>query len=312
MSGAASLARRDESTRPGMGRRFVRHRMAVVGAVILSVLAVACYGAEWIAPYPRDAQDLLLGPTPPSPEHWLGTDDLGRDYLSEILYAGQISLSLALAVAVISTVIGVVIGAVAGFRGGWVDDLFMRITDLFLIVPAIAILALALQGLGPSPTSIVLVLSLMGWTYVARVVRGQVLSLREREFVDAARVIGATDRQVLLRHVLPNLAGVIAVNVALAVAAAIIAESTLSFLGFGVQPPQTSWGNMLSQASGLIGTPKVYLLYFPGLFILVTVLAVNFIGDGLRDALDPRALTSGKGKAKGKAEGKGREEVGDV
>jgi len=270
--------------------------MAGIGAGILGVLAVACYGAHWIAPYPRDSQDLLLGPTPPSPEHWLGTDELGRDYLSEILYAGQLSLTLAIAVALLSTAIGVVVGAIAGYRGGWVDDLFMRITDLFLIVPAIALLALALQGLGRSPASIVLVLSLIGWTYIARVVRGQVLALREREFVDAARVIGATDRQVLVRHVLPNLSGVIAVNVALAVAAAIIAESTLSFLGFGVQPPQSSWGNMLSQASGLIGTPKVYLLYFPGLFILVTVLAVNFIGDGLRDALDPRSMTSGRTK----------------
>jgi len=296
VSGAASVARRADHQRPGFSRRFVRHRMAGIGAAILGVLAVACYGAQWIAPYPRDTQDLLLGPTPPSPEHWLGTDELGRDYLSEILYAGQLSLTLAIAVALLSTAIGVVVGAIAGYRGGWVDDLFMRITDLFLIVPAIALLALALQGLGRSPASIVLVLSLIGWTYIARVVRGQVLALREREFVDAARVIGATDRQVLVRHVLPNLSGVIAVNVALAVAAAIIAESTLSFLGFGVQPPQSSWGNMLSQASGLIGTPKVYLLYFPGLFILVTVLAVNFIGDGLRDALDPRSMTSGRAK----------------
>ena len=199
---------------------------------------------------------------------------------------------LAISVALIATSIGVLIGAVAGYRGGWIDDLFMRVTDLFLVVPAIALLALALQGLGHSPLAIIIVLSLIGWTYIARVVRGQVLSLREREFIDAARVIGATDRQVLVRHVLPNLGGVIAVNVALAVAGTIIIESTLSFLGFGIQPPESSWGNMLSQASGLIGTPKVYLLYFPGLFILVTVLAVNFVGDGLRDALDPRSTAS--------------------
>jgi peptide/nickel transport system permease protein len=277
--------------RPRFWRRFTRHRLAGLGAVILAALAVCCYGAAFIAPYPKDQQNLLLGPVPPSWEHWLGTDELGRDYLTEILYAGQVSLSLAIAVALMATAIGVFIGAVAGYRGGWVDDLFMRITDLFLVVPAIALLALALQGLGHSPVSIVIVLSLIGWTYIARVVRGQVLSLREREFIDAARVIGAKDHQVLLRHVLPNLGGIIAVNVALAVAGAIIIESTLSFLGFGVQPPQTSWGNMLSQASGLIGTSKVYLLYFPGLFILVTVLAVNFVGDGLRDALDPRSVS---------------------
>jgi len=259
--------------------------------VVLAGLAISCYGAAFIAPYDQDEQDLLLGPTPPSRDHLMGTDELGRDYLSEILHAGQVSLSLAIGVALIATAIGVFIGAVAGYRGGWLDDLFMRITDLFLVVPAIALLALALQGLGQNPLSIVLVLSLIGWTYIARVVRGQVLSLREREFIDAARVIGAKDHQVIIRHVLPNLGGLIAVNVALAVAGAILIESTLSFLGFGVQPPQTSWGNMLSQASGLIGTSKVYLLYFPGLFILVTVLAVNFVGDGLRDALDPRSTS---------------------
>lgn len=277
--------------RPRFWTRFSRHRLAVLGAVILAGLAISCYGAAFIAPYDQDEQDLLLGPTPPSWDHLLGTDELGRDYLSEILYAGQLSLSLALGVALMATAIGVFIGAVAGYRGGWVDDLFMRVTDLFLVVPAIALLALALQGLGRNPLSIVLVLSLIGWTYIARVVRGQVLSLREREFVDAARVIGAKDHQILIRHILPNLGGLIAVNVALAVAGAIIIESTLSFLGFGVQPPQTSWGNMLSQASGLIGTSKVYLLYFPGLFILITVLAVNFVGDGLRDALDPRSTS---------------------
>ena len=279
-------------TRSTFWRRFTRHRMAVLGALILTMLAAACFGATLVAPYPRDQQDLLLGPVAPSAEHWLGTDELGRDYLTEILYAGQVSMLLAISVALIATSIGVLIGAVAGYRGGWIDDLFMRVTDLFLVVPAIALLALALQGLGHSPLAIIIVLSLIGWTYIARVVRGQVLSLREREFIDAARVIGATDRQVLVRHVLPNLGGVIAVNVALAVAGTIIIESTLSFLGFGIQPPESSWGNMLSQASGLIGTPKVYLLYFPGLFILVTVLAVNFVGDGLRDALDPRSTAS--------------------
>ena len=279
-------------TRSTFWRRFTRHRMAVLGAVILTLLAAACFGATLVAPYPRDQQDLLLGPVAPSAEHWLGTDELGRDYLTEILYAGQVSMLLAISVALIATSIGVLIGAVAGYRGGWIDDLFMRVTDLFLVVPAIALLALALQGLGHSPLAIIIVLSLIGWTYIARVVRGQVLSLREREFIDAARVIGATDRQVLVRHVLPNLGGVIAVNVALAVAGTIIIESTLSFLGFGIQPPESSWGNMLSQASGLIGTPKVYLLYFPGLFILVTVLAVNFVGDGLRVALDPRSTAS--------------------
>jgi peptide/nickel transport system permease protein len=292
-----SVAKSPSNGRSNFLQRFIRHRLALLGGLILLLLFIACFGAPAFAPFPKNQQDLLLGPVPPSLEHLLGTDDLGRDFFTEILYAGQVSLLLALSVALISTAIGVLVGVLAGYKGGWVDNVFMRITDLFLVVPAIALLALALQGLGRSPLSIVVVLSLLGWTYIARVVRGQVLSLREREFIDAARVIGANDRQIIWKHVLPNLGGVIAVNVALAVASAIIIESTLSFLGFGVQPPETSWGNMLSQASGLIGTSKVYLLYFPGLFILTAVLAVNFVGDGLRDALDPRSeLGATKGR----------------
>jgi peptide/nickel transport system permease protein len=267
---------------------FLRHRLGVVSLIVLVILLVACFGAGWIAPYPQGQQDLLTGPTPPSGAHWLGTDELGRDYLSEILFSGQISLAIGLAVALLATVVGTALGAIAGYVGGWIGELIMRITDLFLIVPAIALLAVILQGLGPSPTTIVLALTALGWTYIARVVRAQVLSLREKDFIDAARGIGASGFRIVVSHLLPNLAGVIVVAMSLAVASSIIAESTLSFLGFGVQPPQTSWGSMLSQAAGYVGTPQVYLLYFPGLFILVTVLCVNFIGDGLRDALDPQ------------------------
>ncbi len=269
-------------------RRFARHRLAVLGLVVLVVLAIATFGAEWVAPSPRGAQDLTLGPTAPSSAHWFGTDELGRDYLSELLYAGRVSLAVGLAVAVLSTASGTLVGTIAGYAGGIVDELVMRITDLFLIVPAIAILALALEALGQSTPVIVLVLAAIGWTYVARVARSQVLSLREREFIDAARSIGASPPRIVVRHILPNLAGIIAVNMSLTVATAIIIESTLSFLGFGVQPPSSSWGSLLSTASGLVGTPEAYLLYFPGLLILVTVLAVNFVGDGLRDALDPQ------------------------
>lgn len=267
---------------------FLRHRLGVVSLIVLVILLIACFGAGWIAPYPQGQQDLLTGPTPPSGAHWLGTDELGRDYLSEILFSGQISLAIGLAVALLATVVGTALGAIAGYVGGWIGELIMRITDLFLIVPAIALLAVILQGLGPSPTTIVLALTALGWTYIARVVRSQVLSLREKDFIDAARGIGASGFRIVVSHLLPNLAGVIVVAMSLAVASSIIAESTLSFLGFGVQPPQTSWGSMLSQAAGYVGTPQVYLLYFPGLFILVTVLCVNFIGDGLRDALDPQ------------------------
>ena len=271
-----------------IGRRFLRHRLAVVGLVVLILIAACCYGAPLIAPFDANQQDLLLGPTPPSAAHWFGTDALGRDYLTEILFAGQISLSVGLAVAAISTTVGLAVGSVAAFVGGWIDNLLMRIVDLFLIVPAVAIVAVIIEGLGSSPVTIVFVLAAISWTFIARVARSQVLSLREKEFIEAARMIGASPARILLRHMLPNLAGVIAVNMSLAVASAIIVESTLSFLGFGVRPPQSSWGNMLSQAAGLVGTSQVYLLYFPGLLILVTVLCINFIGDGLRDAFDPQ------------------------
>ncbi|ASQ93566.1 ABC transporter permease [Streptomyces melanosporofaciens] len=282
----------DKSRRRILVERFLRHRLAVVGLLILLALMICCYGAAWVAPHPRNAQDILTGALPPSSEHWLGTDDLGRDYLTELLYAGQVSLTVGLGVAFLSTAVGTLVGAVSGLLGGWIDEVIMRITDLFLIIPAIALLALAMQTLSPSPVTIVLVLAGLGWTVIARVVRSQVISLREKEFVQAAQVLGSSRTQIVLRHLLPNLTGVIIVNASIAVAAAIILESTLSFLGFGIQPPQSSWGNLLNQAAGLVGTPKDYLLYAPGVAILLTVLAVNFLGDGLRDAFDQQSRQS--------------------
>jgi len=198
-------------------------------------------------------------------------------------------LKIGLSVALISTVVGVALGSLAGFFRGWTDQLVMRVTDLFLVIPQIVILSIAIKKFGQSDTMIALVLAALFWMYTARVVRGQVLSIREKEYVEAARAAGASSSRIIIRHILPNIIGPIMVNATLAVAAAIIAESTLSYLGFGVQPPSTSWGNMLSSAEGVIGTPRAYLLYFPGLMIFVTVLAVNFLGDGLRDAFDPQA-----------------------
>jgi len=270
-------------------RRFFRHRMAVISIGVLAFLVVVCFGAKLFVPYsPRD-QDLLLGPVGPSWAHWFGTDELGRDQLSRILYAGQISLKIGLAVALISTVIGTAVGAVAGYVGRTTDQALMRLADLFLIVPGIAILAIALEKFGHDDLTIILVLASLFWMYEARVVRGQVLAIKEKEFIEAARASGASSAHIIIRHVLPNCIGPIVVNATLGVALAIITESTLSFLGFGVQPPATSWGNMLSDAEGYVGTSKSYLLYFPGLMILLTVLAVNFLGDGLRDAFDPQS-----------------------
>jgi peptide/nickel transport system permease protein len=270
-------------------RRFLRHRMAVISLLVIIILCVLCFGAAWIAPFPKNNQDLLAPITGPNGAHWFGTDRIGRDELTETLYAGQISLKIGLSVALISTIIGVTLGSMAGFFGRWTDQLVMRVTDLFLVIPQLVILSIAIKKFGQSDTMIALVLAGLFWMYTARVVRGQVLSIREKEYVEAARAAGAPNRRIIVRHILPNIIGPIMVNATLSVAAAIITESTLSFLGFGVQPPSTSWGNMLSDAEGVVGTPQAYLLYFPGLMIFITVLAVNFLGDGLRDAFDPQS-----------------------
>ena len=270
-------------------RRFVRHKVALASIGVLVLLVVVCFGAALFAPYSPNHQDLTLGTVGPSWSHWFGTDELGRDQLTRILYAGQISLKIGLAVALLSTVVGTIVGAVAGYLGKATDQVLMRTTDLFLIVPAIAVLALALKKFGHDDLTIIWVLAALFWMYVARVVRAQVLSLKEQEFVEAARASGASGPRIVARHILPNCIGPIVVNATLAVAAAIVTESTLSFLGFGVQLPATSWGRMLSDAEGYVGTSQSYLLYFPGLAILLTVLAVNFLGDGLRDAFNPQS-----------------------
>jgi peptide/nickel transport system permease protein len=270
-------------------RRLARHKLAVASVVVLAALVVLCFGAPLFAPYGPNDQHLALGAVGPSWHHWFGTDELGRDQLSRILSAGQISLEIGLAVAVLSTVVGTAVGAVAGFVGRATDQALMRVTDLFLVVPAVAVLAIALERFGHDRLTIIWVLAALFWMYVARVVRAEVLSIKEREFVEAARASGATGPWIVLRHVLPNCVGPIVVNATLSVAAAIVAESTLSFLGFGIQLPGTSWGRMLADAEGTVGTSQSYLLYFPGLAILLTVLAVNFLGDGLRDAFDPQS-----------------------
>jgi peptide/nickel transport system permease protein len=278
-------------------RRFRASGRGMVGLGVLVLMFFACFVLVHFAPSPT-AIPLTESPSGPSWAHWLGTDLLARDSLSRILHGGQVSLTVALGIALLSTVIGVVIGALAGFYGGIFDGLLMRFTDLWIALPAIPFLAVAVSigtvDLGPlgaldlgGPLGITLLLSLLLWGSIARVVRGTTLSLREREFVDAARAVGASNTRIIVRHVIPNCVGPIVVNATLVVAEAILIESTLSFLGFGIQPPTPSWGNLLNDA---IATSEEYwwLTVFPGLAIFLTVLAVNFVGDGLRDALDPR------------------------
>ncbi|HEX3565596.1 MAG TPA: ABC transporter permease, partial [Acidimicrobiales bacterium] len=225
--------------------------------------------------------------------------DLGNDQLTLMIYAAHLSMTIGLLVAIISTVIGTFVGALAGYFGGWVDQLLMRVTDLFLVVPALAVIAVAQVGLSGkalpvvgkvnSSTLIVGIVSIVFWMYIARVVRGLFLSLKEKEFIEAARASGASSWRIMFRHILPNIVGPIVVNTTLVVAQAILLESTLSFLGLGIKPPAVSLGSMMSDAEQWVGTHNAYLIYFPGLLLLVIVLAVNFLGDGLRDAFDPQS-----------------------
>jgi peptide/nickel transport system permease protein len=284
-------------------RRFLRHRPAVVALVVLLSLYFAVLFAKQISPYPinpeLNAETLANSYKPPNAQHWFGTDENGRDVLTRVIHAGRVSLNVGIFVALISGIVGIAIGSVAGYFGGVLDQILMRVTDLFLLIPSIAILSMAQQGLETkelpifgrvSPTVLIIgVLSLLFWMQMARVVRGLMLSLKEKEFVEAARASGASSFRIITRHILPNIIGPIAVNVTLVVGLAIVAESTVSFLGFGLKPPSVSWGTMLNNGNNFTGTPNAYLLYFPGLALLVTVLCVNFLGDGLRDAFDPQS-----------------------
>lgn len=268
-------------------RRFKRHKLAVVSLFVLLILFGLCYGVRWITPFEPGESGDSLDVEGPSLSHYFGTGQLGEDYFTDVLHAGQTSLRIALTVAILSTTLGTILGIAAGYYGGWIDQLLMRVTDLFLLLPVIAVLALAQQRFGgaDSPVVLSLVLAGMFWMAIARIVRGQTLALREKEFVEAARAVGASGGRIMFRHILPNCIGPIVVNATLAIAAAIILESTLSYLGFGVE---SSWGYLLQRAKGAYDD-NTHLLYFPGLAILLTVLCVNALGDGLRDALDPHA-----------------------
>ena len=273
-------------------RRFFRHKMAVFSIALLAMLFIACFGAKWIAPYPKNKVDILAVGTAsgPSAKHWMGTTESGQDQLSQILYGGQVSLTIGIGVAFFSTLFGVIVGAFAGYYGKWIDQGLSRITDLFLIIPEIALLAVALARLGRTPNWFIVVLAALGWMYLARIVRGQIFSIKEKEFVEAARAAGASDRRIIVRHILPNCIGPIMVYMTLAIAIAVLAEAALSFLGLGLQPPNTSWGLLLNNAEAYTTVPdKFFLVLFPALMLIITVMCFNFLGDGLRDAFDPQS-----------------------
>ena len=271
-------------------RKFFQHRLAMTALVLLTVVAVAALFADYIAPYPFDAPNVPDRSLAPTFEgfHIFGTDKIGRDYFSRTLYGTRTSLYVAFIVASVSTFLGIVIGGIAGYYGGRVDNLLMRMTDLFLVVPFLAVLLVLSAFLGAgNPVRVAFILAILFWTSLARIVRGEFLGLREKEFVEAAKVLGASDSRIIFRHILPNTVGPIIVNATLIVATAILVEAALSFLGFGIQPPFPALGKLISDGQDSL-TTQWWLATFPGLTIVLIALCINFIGDGLRDALDPK------------------------
>lgn len=266
--------------------RFRQHRVAVGSALVLFVLIALCLAAPWIAPYPFTEQDLTSTFASPNRTYLLGTDSLGRDQLSRLLYGGRVSLSVGFGVAFVAGMGGAVIGLAAGYAGGWIDTLLMRLTDFMLALPALIFLIVAARIFGDAIPIVVLIVASISWMGLARIVRGVTLSVKNQEFILAAQAAGAGPVRIVTRHVLPNVMGPVIVNLTLTVAGAILLESGLSFLGLGIQPPTPTWGNMLAGSKGYVQTAP-WLVWFPGLMILLTVLCVNFLGDGLRDALDP-------------------------
>lgn len=269
-------------------RRFRKHRLAMAGGIVALALTLMAILAPWIAPSTFDKISLDNRWAKPNVAHVFGADELGRDVLTRIMYAGRISLTVGYVVAINISVIGMIVGAIAGFYGGKIDSLLMRLVDILLSVPTLP-LYLILAGMipGGGVSRIILIFTVFGWTGVARLVRGQILSLKTQDFVDAARAMGASETRIILRHLLPNSMAPVIVAATLAVGGAILGESGLSYLGLGIAPPTPSWGNMLQRALEYVWN-AYWLAIFPGLFIFVTVLSFNFLGDGLRDALDPR------------------------
>ncbi len=258
-------------------------RRVTVGLALLAVVTAAVVLGPMLSPYRYDEQslDLLGRPLPPSPAHWLGTDELGRDALTRLLHGGRISLAVGLVGALVATAVGTAIGALAGYLGGWTDRILMRLTDVMLSIPALP-LVLVIAGLvRPAPLLLVMIIAALIWTAPARLVRAEVRSLKQRDYIAAARVLGAGPLRIIVRHVVPNTLAAVAVSATLAVGGAIMLESALSFLGFGVQPPTPTWGNLLNKA-GPWAVSAPWLSIPPGLLILVTILAVNMIGEGLQ------------------------------
>jgi peptide/nickel transport system permease protein len=268
--------------------RFRRHRLALLGAAILALFCLVALFAPWVAlhdPYYIDLDHIMA---PPSATHLLGTDAAGRDVFARLVYGARVSMSVGIVAVMISSTIGTLLGLVSGYRGGTVDNLLMRFTELVMTFPSLFAVIILVSLVGPSVFNVMLVIGVLGWTGTARLVRGQVLSLRETDYVTAARALGASGHRIVFLHILPGVMSYVMVAATLGLAYAILTEAALSFLGLGVQIPIASWGNMLYAAQSLpVLRDQPWLWIPPGLAIALAVLATNFVGDGLRDALDP-------------------------
>jgi peptide/nickel transport system permease protein len=281
-------------------RRFFKHRMAVVAVVMLLIMVLLALGAG-LTPYSPTEQDPAHPFMPPSSTHWFGTDELGRDIFTRILYGGRVSLMVGLVSTMIAIFLGVVVGALAGYYSGTTDNLLMRITDTFLTLPTIFVLIILSSFLREQPYPwlknsvlvVIVIIAALSWMWTARLVRSLFITLREREFVTATRALGGSDRGIIIRHILPNCMGPILVSATLQMAFAIIMESGLSYLGFGVQPPTPTWGAILSTAQVHVYRAP-WMAVYPGVMIFITVMSINFIGDGLRDAFDPYVVHADK------------------
>lgn len=270
-----------------IGKRFTRNKLSVTGAIIVLALITISLLAPFIAPYDPTSIDVYNVLSPPTKAHVFGTDELGRDLLSRIIWGSRVSLKVGFVAVGIAIMIGIIIGSIAGFYGGRVDAILMRFVDMMLAFPTFFLILAVIAILEPNIFTIMAVIGVTGWMDVARLVRAEFLTLRERDFVDAARALGIRNKRLIVRHILPNALSPVFVAATFGVAGAILTESGLSFLGLGVQPPDPSWGNILTAGKDNIEIAW-WLSLYPGLAILITVLSYNLVGEGLRDALDPR------------------------
>lgn len=270
-------------------RRLKKNKFAIFGMVVIILLSIIAIVSPLISPYNPYEQNLTERLQPPSLKHLCGTDELGRDVFSRMLYGSRISLSVGLIAVLIATTIGIIVGSISGYFGGVVDNILMRFVDIMLSIPTLFLILMLIVFLGPSIFNVMLVIGLTAWTDLARLVRAEFLSLKNREYVLAAKAAGAGHFRIIFRHILPNALSPVFVSVIFGVAGAILLESSLSFLGLGVQPPTASWGNILTSGKDYIESAW-WLSFFPGFAIFITVMSYNLLGEGLRDALDPRLI----------------------